>query len=175
MEKRYLMPFGEYIPLGTWFPSLYRLSPRTKLFTSSPEQRLIPGPKGARIGVLICYEDMIADYVRGHVRMGANLLVTMANDAWIGDGAGPETHLRLSALRAIENRRTLLRAVNTGVSAVIDPAGRIVRRLDVQARGTLSAPVALLDLRTPYQTIGELFYHLAALLWLGLAAWAWRA
>ena len=162
--KRLRMPFGEFMPLGDVFPVLYRWSPRTRRIAKGRAQRLLTTREGVRLGVLICYEDLDAEYARRYVEAVADVLVNMTNDAWFGRGRAPEQHLRLASLRAVENRRYLLRAVNTGVSAVVDPAGRIRSRLAGGARDVLIDDAVPLRGRTPASRLGRWPYRLALLL-----------
>lgn len=168
-EKGHLIAFGEYMPLGKLLPFLRALSPRTAGLTPGRRQHLLWGVEGAGLGVLICYEDLMADVARRHVLMGANLLVNQTNDAWFDRGMAPEQHLRLSALRAVETRRYLLRAVTSGVSAVVSPSGRVLSRIPARAQGVIVEKVALMDLRTFGAAAGRAFYHLAGLVLAG--AW----
>jgi len=171
VEKRVRMPFGEYFPLGRWLPSFYRWSPRTRKILAGREQRLLTARDGMRLGVLVCYEDLHPDYARAYAALGADLLVNMTNDAWFGKGAAPEQHLRMAALRAIESRRFLLRAVNTGISAVVDPAGRILARIPGERRDVLTETVVPMQLKTLHTSAGRGLYLLSAallVLFLGL-------
>jgi apolipoprotein N-acyltransferase len=93
------------------------------------------------MGVAICYEVTYPWLYASEVKRGATLLVTVTNDGWYGDSAAPRQHLALAVLRAAETRRYLVRAANTGVSAIIDPYGRVVRRLEVGQEGFITAPV----------------------------------
>ncbi|MFA5139283.1 MAG: apolipoprotein N-acyltransferase [Elusimicrobiota bacterium] len=168
--KRFRMPFGEFMPLGGVFPAFYRWSPRTRRITPGEEQRLLTTQQGIRLGVLICYEDMNAEYARRYAAAGADILVNMTNDAWFGRSQAPEQHLRYACLRAVENRRFLLRAVNTGISAVVDPVGRVRSRLPGGARGVLIDEAIPLQGRTPGSRLGRWPYRLALLL-LFVLAW----
>lgn len=169
--KRHLMPFGEYIPLERFFPFLRRLSPRSGGFSRGPGPRPIAGPGGSRLGVLVCYEDVITEYVRGHLAKGADLLVNMTSTDMLGERAS-EQHLRWSALRAAQARRWLVRAVSSGVSAAVDPAGRVRARLPYGAVGSLRAEVGLSEDRAPWVLAGEAVCRLAALAFAVLAALA---
>jgi apolipoprotein N-acyltransferase len=154
-DKTYLLAFGEYLPLGERFPWLYRFSPNTSRFTPAAEIRAVTF-EGFRLGVLICYEDILPGFVRRVVRdTRPHLLVNLTNDAWFGDTHEPWIHLALAKLRAVEHRRYLVRATNTGVSAVIDPAGRVVTRSGAFTRENLRAEVAMLEDTTPYALWGD--------------------
>ncbi|MFW6067519.1 MAG: apolipoprotein N-acyltransferase [Myxococcota bacterium] len=168
-DKTYLLAFGEYIPLGDTFPFLYELSPNTGHFT--PGDHVRPLTLGDwRITTLICYEDILPSFVRRAVAEGdPHLLVNITNDAWFGDTTEPWIHLALAKFRAIEHRRYLVRVTNSGVSAVVDPAGRVVTHGGVFTRETLSAEVGLMRSWTPFQALDSWpgFVAVAAVLWLG--------
>ncbi|MCA9581242.1 MAG: apolipoprotein N-acyltransferase [Myxococcales bacterium] len=154
-DKVYLLPFGEYIPLGERFPQLYEVSPNTGRFVPGAHQTPLPF-RGYRLATLICYEDIIPAFVREAVVAGdPHLLVNITNDAWFGDTSEPWQHLALAQLRAVEHRRFLVRATNSGVSAVIDPAGRILQTTEVFRRENLVADVKLLSGSTPYHVVGD--------------------
>lgn len=156
-DKIVLMPFGEFIPLASHFPWLKTLSPNTGDFQAGTGPGVLPLDERARIGTLICYEDLLAGHVRSTVRAGATLLVTIANDAWFGDSAALRQHETLALWRAIENRRSFVRATNTGLSSVIDPLGRTVAELPTWTATARTVPVRLLSVTTPYQQFGDVF------------------
>ncbi len=174
LRKRHRMPFGEFIPFSRIFPWLYRLSPGSLKILKAPPQEPIVTPGGVSLGVLICYEDVNAEHARRFTAAGAEVLVNMTNDAWFGEGPAPLQHLRMSALRSIENRRYLLRSVNTGVSAVVDPRGKVHSRLAGGTRGVLLAGVVPLNDRTLYGVLGRWPYR-AALLGFLLLGWISRS
>ncbi|MCA9601454.1 MAG: apolipoprotein N-acyltransferase [Polyangiales bacterium] len=154
-DKVYLLPFGEYLPFGTWFPKLYELSPHTGRFTPGNTQSALEF-RGHRIAPLVCYEDIIPEFVRrAVVKNDAELLVNMTNDAWFGDTTEPWEHLALAKFRAVEHHRYLVRATNSGVSAVIDPVGRVVLHGRVFHRETLEATVHWMNGSTIYQYVGD--------------------
>ncbi|MFA6433255.1 MAG: apolipoprotein N-acyltransferase [Elusimicrobiales bacterium] len=170
-EKRRLFPFGEYIPLGGSFPALYRLFPRSDDISPGGSSQLLSFA-GVRAGVVICYEDLYTEASREFAKKGANVLFNITNEARFGFEVSPEQHLNFSALRAIENRKFLVRAVNTGISAVIDPAGRITDRLAVKERGAVTAGIQLMDRRTFYCAHGDLLCLFGILLVLALVLFA---
>lgn len=171
-DKTYLLAFGEYIPFGDKFPALYEISPNSGRF--APGDHVQPVPFGPyRIGVLICYEDIIPSFVARAVRVGnPHLLVNMTNDAWFGDTHEPWQHLAIAKLRAVEHHRALVRSTNSGVSTVIDPVGRTLAMSGVYTRENLSAEVPMLEGTTPYVTLGDFpgYLSLIALLFLGFQA-----
>jgi len=131
-RKVHLVPFGEFLPFRRLMPFLAEIL-GTGDFTPGKEWTVFPsinsgGDLNATRGqfsVLICFEDTVAWLSRRFVREGAQWLVNMTNDAWFHDSAAPFMHLQSSVFRTVENRRTLVRAANTGVSCVIDPRGKI--------------------------------------------------
>jgi apolipoprotein N-acyltransferase len=154
-DKTYLLAFGEYIPFGEQFPGLYDLSPGTGRFTPGEHVRPLRF-RDYRIATLVCYEDIITRFVRRAVREGdPHLLVNISNDAWFGDTHEPWVHLALAKFRAVEHHRYLVRATLTGVSAIVDPTGRVVTQGPAYERASLHGEVAMLTGWTPYQTLGD--------------------
>lgn len=139
-DKVHLVPFGEYLPLVGHLPFLKPLVREVSSFTPGTAALPLPGP-GGPMGVAICYEVTYPWLYASEVERGAKLLVTITNDGWYGDSPAPRQHLALAILRAAETRRYLVRSANTGISAVIDPYGRVLRRLEVGREGFITAPV----------------------------------
>ncbi|MBI4051331.1 MAG: apolipoprotein N-acyltransferase [Elusimicrobia bacterium] len=135
--KRQLVPFGEYVPfkfiLERWIPVLNELG----AISPGGSPGLIPSRAGT-LGVSICYESIFPHLASGLVRKGADVLVNLTNDGWYLDTAGPYQHFSMNVLRAVENRRFLLRSANTGISAVIDPWGRISSQTALGQKSVLS-------------------------------------
>lgn len=169
-DKQFLLPFGEYLPFGDWLPILYRWSPNSGRFT--PGEHVSPLALGSRqIATFICYEDIIPSFVRSVASRGApDLLVNLTNDAWFGDTTEPWIHLALAQLRAIEHRRAFLRSTNSGVSAIIDPVGRVLQHTQPFEVATLDAEVPLLRGRTVYSRLGDAPFWLLSLLSLAAAS-----
>jgi apolipoprotein N-acyltransferase len=169
-DKLRLVPFAERLPFGERFPALYELVPGAGAFTPGARPVALQ-LNGRRIAVLVCYEDILHDLVREVTRATrAELLVNVTNDAWFGDSAAPHIHLALSTLRAIEQRRFLVRATNSGVSAVVDATGRVQQTLPMFEPATLRARVPLLSITTLYARIGDVggYLAVAASLWLSM-------
>jgi apolipoprotein N-acyltransferase len=121
--------------------------------------------KNASAGILICFEAIFPEISRATVRKGADVLVNLTNDAWFGVSSAPYQHLSMSVFRAVENRRPLIRAANTGISAIIDSRGRIMDRTDLFEEETLSAILHLNDRKlTFYTRFGDMFAYLAIIL-----------
>jgi apolipoprotein N-acyltransferase len=170
-DKHILMPFGEYIPLASYFPAIATLSPETGSFTAGTGVAVFDIPGKARIGPLICYEDLLASMSRQATQAGAEVLLNILNDAWYGNTAAPYQHQALALWRAIENRRYLLRGSNSGVTSIIDPVGRIVAEGQLFSAEVVSGTVQRLRLTTFYTRYGDAFAWLVT----GIAAvWVWR-
>ncbi|MBI4055760.1 MAG: apolipoprotein N-acyltransferase [Elusimicrobia bacterium] len=141
-HKNQLVPFGEYVPLraflGRW------IAPLGEMGEMQPGKSLTPLPTPfAALGVSICYEMIFPKLIREQVRQGADLLVNLTNDGWYLGTSQPRQHLSMNVLRAVENRRFLLRATNTGISATIDPWGRILQQTSLDQRTYLSFSLSL--------------------------------
>ena len=122
-DKEHLVPFGEYMPLADILPMQKLVSGVGDFVPGQNARALKSGDLS--IGMLVCYEAIFEGLAQDRVSQGANLLVNISNDAWFGDTSAPHQHLQLAALRAIEQGRYLVRSTNTGISAFIDPLGRI--------------------------------------------------
>jgi apolipoprotein N-acyltransferase len=172
-DKQFLLAFGEYLPLGDTFPVLYKWSPNSGHFsagtTLDPLLLDVPDPdKGGmtehRVTVLICYEDILPGFTNDAVRHAdPDLLVNMTNDAWFGDTTEPWEHLALAQLRAVEHRRYLVRGTNSGVSAVVDPVGRILVRSHPFQTEEISADIHWMRGKTVYERLGDWPWLLASL------------
>ncbi len=163
-DKVHLVPFGEYVPLKGLLGFINRLAPAAGDFT--PGDRIAPvALKNASAGILICFEAIFPEISRAMVRKGADVLVNLTNDAWFGVSSAPYQHLSMSVLRAVENRRPLIRAANTGISAIIDSRGRIRNRTDLFEEETLRATLHLSDRGlTFYTRFGDMFAYLAIIM-----------
>ena len=162
-EKEHLVPFGEYPPAWINLPFLDFFLGQVGDFT--PGVRINPlRLERLTLGVLICYETIFPELAQKRVAYGADVLVNISNDAWFGRTAAPEQHLQLTALRAVEQGRYLVRATNTGISSLVAPDGRILFRSGLFTAEALSS--------TAYTLKGHtLFFYLADYLpWLFMAA-----
>jgi apolipoprotein N-acyltransferase len=161
--KRHLVPFGEYFPVPSFIRSWMRLMslPYTDATPGAPDQPPLDAA-GQRIAVTICYEDVFgAEQL--HYLPDATLLVDVSNDAWFGDSIAPHQHLQIAQVRAAEAGRYLLRATNTGVTAVIDDRGNVEQTLPQFKPAVLKATVRGFDGATPYARVGNWLVVLAAL------------
>jgi apolipoprotein N-acyltransferase len=152
-NKIHLVPFGEYVPYKPLFFFAGHLLDGLPFIPGT--QRVVFNDQGRRYGVFICYESIFGDEVRQFVEGGAEVLVNLSDDGWYGDTSAPWEHLDMVRMRAIENHRWLLRATNTGVTASIDPEGRIVDQMPRHIRGALRARFGFLSDETFYTRHGD--------------------
>jgi apolipoprotein N-acyltransferase len=161
-DKVHLVPYGEYVPLRQFFPFIGKIVAGTGDFL--PGRGFDPVESdGHRIGVLICYEAIFPESAREYKRKGADLLVNMTNDAWFGTSSAPFQHLSMSVFRAVENRLFLVRAANTGISAIIDPTGKILSQTNLFERTVLRGEVKYIDEKTFYAAYGDMFVYLCGI------------
>ncbi|MDR2386945.1 MAG: apolipoprotein N-acyltransferase [Deltaproteobacteria bacterium] len=146
-DKSHLVPFGEYIPLADLLPFLkwpFLQGILGAAGTYSPGHARAPLVlDGIQIGQLICFESIFPYLVRDRAQSGAKLLVVTTNDAWFGLTMAPDQHLAHSVMRAVETRLPLVRAANNGISAMISPAGRLLKRSIQNEIVTLSWPIQI--------------------------------
>lgn len=140
-DKNHLVPFGEYVPLKRFLPFVRRLVPAAGDFVAGSEPTPLSIPT-LSVGVLICFEVIFPELAGAQVRSGAHLLTNLTNDAWFGMTSAPHQHLSMAAFRAVETRRPLIRAANTGISAVILPSGEIALHGGLFQREVLTERVA---------------------------------
>ncbi len=154
--KQHLVPFGEYVPLRKYLPFLEPLVVSIGDFTPGTSMEpLVLGPM--KLGMLICYESIFPEISRDTVVRGANLLVNLTNDAWYGKSSAPYQSMSMTVLRAVENRRSLIRAANTGISGFVDPLGRITAQTAIFTEAALVAQVPMLDQATVFGRYGYRF------------------
>jgi apolipoprotein N-acyltransferase len=166
VDKSRLLAFGEYVPLWDLLPPLRSRYP-SRGFQAGRND--VVRARGHALGILICYEDLFGSLAREVVARGADVLVNMTNDAWFGRSREPALHDMVARLRAIETRRDLVRAVNTGVSSFSSASGRLLRQTRTFTRDGFVAEVRPLQVRTLYAVAGD---WLTPLVGLGLAG-AW--
>lgn len=158
-DKSFLLVFGEYIPFGDEFPVLYEWLPEASQFQAGtrtePLKFVRPGKPDARLGILVCYEDLLPNFARRVAIHDPDVFINLTNDAWFGQTAEPEHHLNLALMRSVEYRRWLVRSTNTGISVFIDAAGRRVQETSLQDAETMLRDVPLLKGRTIYATLGN--------------------
>jgi len=158
-DKIYLVPFGEFVPwpLGALVQKVTR-----EAGDFVPGDRVVVASAGERrIGTFICYESVYGRGVRRFAAGGAEVLVNLSNDGWFGRSAARQQHLLIARMRAAENGRWLLRATNSGLTAVIDPAGRVRAALEPDRAGVLAGGFDYSGARTFYTRWGDWFWWTA--------------
>jgi len=162
-DKMHLVPFGEYVPFRRLFSFAEGLTKEVGEFSAGTVRApLVAGDE--KLGVFICYESIFPDEIRQLSANGAQVFVNISNDGWYGDSGAYAQHLKQARMRAVENARWLLRDTNTGVTASIDPYGRIVAAIPRKLRTTLRAPYALASVTTFYTRNGDWFAWLCAII-----------
>ncbi len=154
-QKIHLVPFGEYVPLEQIFSFAGKLVAQAGNFVSGKEYSLLP-MKTTQVGTVICYEIIFPDLVRRFVKRGAGVLVNITNDAWFGKTAAPYQHFAMLSMRAVENRRYIVRAANTGISGFFDPWGRVLKQGGLFTREYLVQDIAPQSGLTFYSRYGDL-------------------
>ena len=171
-DKIRLVPFGEYVPLRKMLFFAEKLVRAVGEFQFGTNDRPLQGKFS--YGPAICYEVVFPQITRTQVRNGADVLVTITNDAWYDGTAAPRQHLDQARLRAIEDGRWLLRAATTGISAVVDPSGRIIEELPMGREGIIFANFHPKTTVTPYVRFGDWFAWLAVAMVLTGIMRGWR-
>ncbi|HSB73657.1 MAG TPA: apolipoprotein N-acyltransferase [Candidatus Methylomirabilis sp.] len=178
-DKRHLVPFGEYVPLKQIFFFLDKLVVGIGDFGRGRSATVFT-LDGLRFGVMICYEVVFPEEVRQFAGGGADFLVNITNDAWFGRSGAPYQHLAMAAMRAVENGSYLVRAANTGISAVIAPTGEVLEQAGIFTEAVLVGTIRPRRAETPYTRHGDvlawacLVFLGAYLLALGRVRWAAR-
>jgi len=168
-DKMVLVPLGEFIPFGETFPALYSLVPSVGRFWPGESREPLPLGKYL-LSVNICYEDIFPGQIRSLMRGGLDrripdVMINLSNDSWYGKSTEPMEHLALASFRSIEQRRALVRSTNTGISAFVDPVGRIVARSGIWTRETLVDRVPIMKQGpTIYALLGDWVGWVCALL-----------
>lgn len=161
-DKIHLVPFGEYTPYKELLFFAGHLTQNVSDFSRGTERKVFVS-HGHRYGVFICYESVFADEVRHFAANGAEVFVNISDDAWYGDTSAPWQHLNMARMRAIENRRWILRDTNDGVTSVIDPYGRVLLSTPRHQRNSLLAHFGFRDDVTFYSRFGDAFAMLCTL------------
>jgi apolipoprotein N-acyltransferase len=176
-HKMRLVPFGEYVPIESVLTLGGRYSARVVdavgAFTPGTEYA-IGEVEGHRLGVSICYEAIFPDLLREFTVRGADLLVNITNDGWYGRTSAPHQHFAMAVFRAVENGKYLVRAANTGITAVVDPRGRVLERTELFERRAIVRDVPIVPGTTFYGRHGDVFaWSCLGLALLVTAAAAW--
>ncbi len=162
-DKIHLVPFGEYLPFPKLFAFAGGLTKQVGEFKAGASREPL-NAGDLPLGIFICYESVFPDEVRQFADHGARVFVNLSNDGWYGDSGAYAQHLNQTRMRAIENQRWILSATDTGVTASIDPYGRVVAQLPRKVRAALVAPYALNSVTTFYTRHGDWFAWLCAII-----------
>jgi apolipoprotein N-acyltransferase len=177
-DKIHLVPYGEYIPFRNLFFFAHKLTGKVEDWSRGVNRTVfrIPDQRGGvdRYGIFICYEAVFADEVRLFARNGAEVLVNISDDGWYGDTSAPWQHLNMARMRAIENRRWLLRDTNNGVTAVIDPSGVVRQSIPRHHVDALPAKFGFRDDVTFYTAHGDLFAWVCGVIAVCVVGWSVR-
>jgi apolipoprotein N-acyltransferase len=173
-DKIHLVPFGEYVPLHPLLGFAEKLA-RGAIgdFTPGREPTVFHLPQGS-FGVTISYEVYFPAEVRRLFRGGAGFLVNITNDAWYGRSAAPAQHLAMAVFRAVEHRAFLVRSANTGISAIIDPWGRVREQSAIFTQAALVGAIGVKAGPTVYARVGDLFAWLATATSVVAGLWCWK-
>ena len=162
-DKRHLVPFGEYEP----FPLIHRVvqsvSDEVGGFRKGKVAAVGTLPGGYKFAVFICYEAIFPGEIREFAARGANLLINISNDGWFGKSAAAVQHLHMARVRAVENRRWVLRVTNSGITAAIDPYGKVYESIPRDVRGAVDLPYDFRTDSTLYTRLGDWFAWMCVL------------
>jgi apolipoprotein N-acyltransferase len=172
-DKVHLVPYGEYVPLKKLFPFLGKLVEAAGDFSPGEEGRVL-SLENEKLGVLICFEVIFPELARAMCQNRAQLLVSITNDAWFGTSSAPYQHLSMAVFRAVENHVALARAANTGITAFVDPVGRILDSTPLFEEAIRARALPMMAQSTFYARFGDLFAIGCVLVALGTCIWALR-
>ncbi len=162
-DKIHLVPFGEYLPFKHIFSFAGGLTKEVGDFSRGSSRAPLDAG-GTKLGIFICYESIFPDEIRQLAANGAQVFVNISNDGWYGDSGAYAQHLKQARMRAVENARWLLRDTNTGVTASIDPYGRVIATIPRKIRSALIAPYGTSGVFTFYTRHGDWFAYLCAII-----------
>jgi apolipoprotein N-acyltransferase len=172
-DKIHLVPFGEYVPYRGMIAFAGTLTQGVGSFSRGGLRKVFTAD-GHSYGVFICYEAVFADEVRRFAKNGAQVFVNISDDGWYGDTSAPWQHFNMARMRAIENRRWLLRATNSGVTAAVDPLGRVTQSAPRHVMISLPVRYGYRSDITFYSLYGDVFAILCAIIALAATAQALR-
>jgi len=170
-DKIHLVPFGEFVPLKSMFFFMQSITQEVSDFSPGAEFLLVDTPAG-RMNAVICFEAVFPELVRRFVKEGSQLIINLTNDGWYGDSAAPYQHLAMARWRAVENRRYLLRAANSGISAIVDPTGRILASTRLLRKDICLGRFDFISCRSFYARRGDLVAVLCAIICCLALAWS---
>jgi apolipoprotein N-acyltransferase len=167
-DKVHLVPFGEYVPLKHLLFFVDKMVAQVGDFSSGEKGRTLSwGPVEHPVGVQICFEIIFPGLSRSLVRNGAGVLVNLTNDAWFKRSSAAYQHFSMAVFRAIENRRSLVRCANTGISGFVDPAGRVLASSALFEDAVMIQRVPVLKQLSPYTRIGDILPMICLMVMIG--------
>jgi apolipoprotein N-acyltransferase len=155
-NKVHLVPYGEYVPFKKYLPFLGKIVEAVGDFESGEPGHVLSMEQN-KLGVLICFEVIFPELARAMARNGAQLLISITNDAWFGTTSAPYQHLSMAVFRAVETRRALARAANTGISAFVDPSGRMFDETPLFEEAVRTQSLPIMNGKTVYVSYGDFF------------------
>jgi apolipoprotein N-acyltransferase len=173
-DKMHLVPFGEYVPFKRLLFFAESLTRQVGEFMPGTDYTLST-VDGHKASTVICYESIFPNLVRQFVKRGSELIILITNDGWFGESSAPYQHLRMGVVRAVENRRYMVRNANTGISAIIDPYGKIEAKTPIGVRTTLDGTAHFRSDRTFYTQYGDVFAYANVILTIVLLVWRTHA
>lgn len=174
-DKIHLVPWGEYVPYKELFGFAGTLTQNVGRFSHGRDRKVFLLPDGHRMSIFICYEAVFASEIRLFAKNGAQVLVNISDDGWYGDTSAPWQHLNMARMRAIENNRWIVRDTNSGVTAAIDPLGRVTESIGRHQLTSLIVDYGYRSGMTFYTRFGDVFAWLCEILSLAAIALAVRA
>jgi apolipoprotein N-acyltransferase len=169
-DKMHLVPFGEYVPFKRLLFFAQSLTREVGEFIPGADYTMSQ-MDGHQISTAICYESIFPDLVRRFVKRGSELIVVITNDGWFGQSSAPYQHLRMGVVRSVENRRWMVRTANTGISAIIDPYGKIEAATPIGVRTILDGTAQFRMDRTFYTQYGDVFAYMNVLATVAMILW----
>ncbi len=163
-DKIHLVPFGEYEPFPLIHQVVTSVSEEVGGFRKGKERNVGRFSNGGTFSIFICYEAIYAGEIRQFANNGAQLLINISNDGWFGKSEAAEQHLRMARVRAVENRRWLIRDTNSGITASIDPYGNVTRAMQRDTRDAADLPYDFRTDKTIYTRFGDWFAWMCVLI-----------
>jgi len=170
-DKIHLVPFGEYVPYKGLISFAGTLTQGVSNFSRGGVRKVFTS-NSHRFGVFICYEAVFADEVRHFARNGAEVFVNISDDGWYGDTSAPWQHFNMARMRSIENRRWIVRATNSGVTAAVDPYGRVTQSAPRHVLTSLAVKYGYRSDVTFYTRYGDVFAKLCGIIGVAAAMWS---
>jgi apolipoprotein N-acyltransferase len=173
-DKIHLVPWGEYVPFARFFSFAGTLTQNVGRFQHGTHRKVFLLPDGHRMSIFICYEAVFGSEIRLFAKNGAQVFVNISDDGWYGDTSAPWQHFNMARMRAIENDRWIVRDTNSGVTAAVDPLGRVTESMARHTVGALSADYGYRTHLTFYSRYGDVFAWLCEILASAALAYAGR-